>query len=503
MKQAVIAGKIPLILLLVTPSHVELLKDDATVIPNIIGRAFHSYEIGQEFHVLAAVVDRVTWPKLEKSVPFPCSKMPKRDGAEGFTVCILDSETAAPDLWTTRGLPIGKEPMSNSKQSTLSFILQPSQESVEARIKHVPPQPVATRLVQLPVANTVFRNGRPSTLLAQRWVITEIHGRLTQTKSRLTEEVSLPQQVLRMTDVVHDVSHQFGYSLSAPIEPITAPRIVGTAMGNIIRSIYIGDSPGDSVPASTELEKAVASVYQTSEPQREIVGIWALVTPREYRVGQPYVRTAEIQRLIDSGSRLHKVLSGGGGWGNKQGLLALDPDSEYSKDKEATQKLFGHGDDIEAEKLEALGQVVKPGDVVSFWAHFAKRLEEKIAPSTKDTKGVEDIKVPSTFKITIPPSMVFGTIPSTMDPMPSSVATTAEGTASPLYTLIMNHFGMFSEQGMSLKVSTVGPEDQNALGVEKVGVVVQTKLDVPYSHVSIVGKGKTMVQSLRGKFRKI
>ena len=447
----------------------------------------------------------MTCPKSEKSEesdPFLISKLPVRSGAEGFSVCILESESAAPDLWTSRDLPIGKGTVSKSKQSTLSFLLQPSQGSLEAQIKHIPPRPVAARLVQLPVANTIFHNGRASTLLAQRWVITEFHGSTTQPELRLTEEVSLPQQVLHMTDVVNDVSYQSGYSLSAPIEPITAPRIVGAAMGNIIRSIHLGDNPGGSVPASTELEKAVTSVYQNSELQKEIIGIWALVTPREYRVGQPYVRAAGLQGLIDSGSRLHKVLSGGGGWGNKQGLLALDPDSEYTKDKETSPKVFGDGDDIEAERLEALGQVVKPGDVVSFWAHFAEHVEEKTLPSINDVEGVEDAERPPNLKITTPPSIVFGTIPSTMDLIPGSEATSAEGTASPLYTLIMNHFGMFSEQGMSIKVSIIGPEDRNAMGAEKVGIVVQTKLDVPYSYVSIVEEGTKRVQSLRGEFRK-
>ena len=441
---------------------------------------------------MAAVVDRVTYPKPEDSDHSLFSKVSERDGAEGISVCILDSETAAPDLWTTRGLSMGKGTMSGSKQGTLSFLLRPSQESAGAQIKH---RSVATRVVQLPVANTIFHNGRASTLLAQRWVITEIPEPINHPEIRLTEEASLPQQVLRMTGIVNDISHQSGYSLQAPVEPITAPRIVDAAMGNIIRSIQMSDRPEDSVPASTELEKAVASVYQTSKLSREIFGVWALVTPREYRDAQTHFRATGIQGLIDSGSRLHKVLSGGGGWGNKQGLLALDPDSEYNKDKEAPRRLFGDGDDVEAEKLEALGQVVRPGDVVSFWVYFAEPIAEKTE------SNVDDVEASPNSMIVTPPSIVFGTMPSTMDLMPNLEATSGEATVSPSYTVIENHFGMLSEQGMSMKISATGSEGPSALSAEKGGVVVQTKLDVPYSRVSIAEKGETVVHPLQ-PFRK-
>lgn len=413
-------------------------------------------------------------------------KSRKRHGDEGISVCILDSEIAAPDLWTARDQPRHRETVSLQQQSTLSFLLQTSPENTEAQINNVPPQSVVSRLVQLPVANTLFRNGRTSTVLAQRWAV--INDQTSKPELRLTEEKALSQQLLRLTEVTSDYSHNNGYVMSAPQTPMTPPRIVTAAMGNIIRTIQMGDSPENYMPASTELEKAVARVRQNSELLGEIAGIWALVTPRENRVSQPHVRPRQTLRYaIDSGSRLHKVLSGGGGWGNKQGLLALDPDSEYSMDREASQELFGDGEDIEAEKIGALGEVVKPGDLVSFWAHVSPVAGKKSEPDKTPAKSA---------KVTIPRSVQFGTIPSTMDLMPGSDASDLEDTTAPLYTLIINHFGMLSEGGMSMRVSKIGPEDKSALGAEQVGVVVQTKIDTPYSRISILERGKQSFQYL-------
>lgn len=482
-KQATPPGKTPLIVLLVTPSHIKLLKNDAVLVPEIVRKAFHSHDIGQEFHVLAAVVDRVTHTKSNLPESSNFMKEPQLDGDEGISVCILESETGAPDLWA-RKQPGAKETMSIQQRSTISFLLQPHHEIVEARINEMPPQPVTSRLIQLPVANTLFCNGKTSTILAQRWVVTSTQD--SGPELRLTEESSLPQQLLCMAGLFDSPFQPAEYVLSVPLNPITPPRVVGAVMGNIVRTIHIGEISNNSVPASTELETAVARVSQALKFQGEIVGIWALVTPRENRNTQPYARPARLhQHAIDFGSRLHKVLSGGGGWGNKQGLLALDPDSEYSKDIEALQEDFGDGEDLEAEKLEALGQVVKPGDVVSFWAYISRNAEKKSVPP---------IQRPRPWKVTSPPSVVFGTVPSTVDLVPSSDATSAKDTAALSYTLIMNHFGMFSEQGLSMKVSTIGPKDQSGLGTESVGSVVQTKLDIPYSRISIVAKGSQDLQ---------
>ena len=477
------ARQIPLVVLLVTPLHIELLNHDVSLIPEIVCKAFSTCDVGQEFHVIAAVVDRVPHTQSEPSEPYITTKVVKNDGLEGISVCILDSETAAPDLWTTQAQPNARKAMSVQQQSTLSFILQPTPQFVEALINQTPPQSVTSRSVQLPVANTLFRNGRTSTLLAQRWIVAS--NQEPRPELRLAEEIDLPQQSLHMSGIVGSKAYYHRYSLNPQLTLITPPRIIAAGMGNIIRTIQFGDNFEKTMPASTELESAVARIRQT----RKIDGIWAQVTPGENHVRHPRARLDyPLQKSIDYGSRLHKVLSGGGGWGNKQGLLALDPDSDYGKNSEASLIHSGDGEDFEAEKSDILGEVVKPGDVISFWAHIPRETK-KINTSI--------IASPKSLTVIVPRSVIFGVIPSTMDLAPESEVTSAKGTTASQYTLIVNQFGMLSEHGMSMKVSTIGPESQSALGVEQVGLVVQTKLDVPYTRIKIADAEERKTEAVR------
>ncbi|KAI4127377.1 MAG: hypothetical protein LQ347_004629, partial [Umbilicaria vellea] len=140
-------------------------------------------------------------------------------------------------------------------------------------------------------------------------------------------------------------------------------------MGNIIRRIQIGDTPEDIAPASKELEKSVSTYLQRVSPVKDRVAVWTLVTPREIWVDQPQsTRGKVLFSQIEKGARLHKVLSGGGGWGGaKDGLLSLDPHSTYKQSEQASLLLIPDDGDLEAEKLAMLGDVVKPGDVVQFF----------------------------------------------------------------------------------------------------------------------------------------
>ena len=420
------------------------------------------YGPGQEFHVIAAVVDRVPPNASKDSDTSKLVSDSRKHGSEGISVCILDSEIAAPDLWAARDQPIEKETMSVQQQCTISFILQPAPEVVEPMINETPLLPVTSRSVQLPVANTLFHNGKTSTLLAQRWIATDAQE--SESKLRLTEQTTLPQQSLNMSGIVDNKSYRNRYALSIPMIPITPPRIVATGMGNIVRTLQMDGSSEKTMPASTELENVVA---RHSETQR-IHGIWAQVTPGEKYRGHPQVKVIRyLQTSIDSGSRLHKVIGGGGGWGNKQGLLALDPDSEYSKSHEASEIPFADGNDIDAERLEILGQVVKPGDVVQFWASIQQGGEKESMPIAAKTRSL---------LIDAPRSVVLGVIPDSSAKSPI---------ASP-YILIWNQFGMLSEHGMSMKIITIGPKNQDALGADKFGFVGQTKLDMPYARLTII-----------------
>ncbi|KAK5990348.1 hypothetical protein PT974_08615 [Cladobotryum mycophilum] len=141
--------------------------------------------------------------------------------------------------------------------------------------------------------------------------------------------------------------------LFAPLVPLTSPRAVTESFGNIIRGIEV---EGKSIPASTELEEAVNALHKHSISSGIMsgpVGVWAVVTPYESEssdlaewlengpdpivAGQDVEDVKDLTRatathlrtLYGLGGRFYKILSGGGGWGAKKGLLSLDPQQTH------------------------------------------------------------------------------------------------------------------------------------------------------------------------------
>ncbi|RYP68905.1 hypothetical protein DL770_008363 [Monosporascus sp. CRB-9-2] len=89
------------------------------------------------------------------------------------------------------------------------------------------------------------------------------------------------------------------------------------------------------------------------------IGVWAWVIPphvvkaerlsdlRVFRANSSHseaelaTESAEVfSKLTSSGCRLHKILSGGGGWGLKQGLLSLDPETSYTQPEQEDIEMF-------------------------------------------------------------------------------------------------------------------------------------------------------------------
>lgn len=107
-----------------------------------------------------------------------------------------------------------------------------------------------------------------------------------------------------------------------PLKPLTMPRKILDGMGNILRKLESTD--GEPTGASRELEKAVANYIDNlpddvDRPER--VNVFARLTIQE-------LHTDAVELFLNPGTRLHRVLSGGGGWGSKAGLLSLDPQGD-------------------------------------------------------------------------------------------------------------------------------------------------------------------------------
>jgi hypothetical protein len=290
----------------------------------------HTLQPPKELSVLCAVVDGVAGG----------------DTGEGLSVLQAHSrENLLPQLWdrarstTRRGSP--------DMRSELVFSAPRVGEAALGTVGKEGPR----TLVAIPTANTVFVNGRASTMFALRW-----RGGERWEDMAVVERVDVERQVVRVPRWPGR-----GTTMHLPLVPITVLREVNAGLGNIVREIECDEG---SVPASKELEEVIPRLLAAREARgleelRGGLSVWALVMPREMNYeadtdlellrnpeavlaadfGKPEVEV-DLNWLLEQGGRLHRVMSGGGGWGAKQGLLCLDPERSLSQTDEEDVESF-------------------------------------------------------------------------------------------------------------------------------------------------------------------
>ncbi|KAK3673457.1 hypothetical protein LTR78_006691 [Recurvomyces mirabilis] len=364
--------------------------------------------------------------------------------------------------------------------------------------------------IQLPLAQTVFSTGKSSTLIHRTYDHVSEKG-LVQTSSRFlgSKTVHLPFE-----------EPHGAIAAMVPLIPLTAFRVVRNAMGNIIRLLSSATSTddlqqsatwSDPQPASQELEAVVAAYFKDLNMSPEPVNVWALIAPkvkgswsqqrnegsatRTMRLWTPQeirsLWTAEdaqkqrdrivnstTLRMLRAGGRLHRVLSGGGGWGKKAGLLSLDPDMVYSSRELRGEKGWdfnfeGEGAEaVEKQQRQALGEVVQEGESIMFF----------LAP--RDTEQFEEGRKSAwNFVNRADRSAIFGAIPSTIDLVPDELTSDRGRTTDATIRHRPNLFGAYSEGGLALDVLINDQRLNN--GEPRSAIHTQTKLDVPYSHFRI------------------
>lgn len=441
-----------------------------------------------KIHITSAVVDR-----LPAGLEGP-------GGSEGMAYLLMrDVKKEGSD---------DKIPFQESAQKPGSLTFQVT------RIDTRKPLPVNGYEFQLPLAQTVFTTGSVSTLISRTYVV-----RLKHKELRILSEEKLEKQTLQLPTMDEKSGPHYA---TIPLVPLTPFRKINYVMGNIIRKLSsqdlkilepvvrpreqseVSENVEEDMPASQELEKAVSEYFEKLNLQPETVSVWAFVLPRKLEfpcdIGQlrrlcvdkvlaanagmiqsswspRSARAAQMSRgtahavrlMIPQGGRLIKVLSGGGGWGKKAGLLSLDPDVKYStrelRQDDGWEFDFGSAEDDTAaaakkRRDQALGQIVKKGDRIMFL----------LAPKSENLPTLEKVSENENASYdgwTPRLEFSFGTIPSSVDVVPQSLAIDADAPVTKHYP---NCFGMLSEGGMAVTAK------------KRKGTSGQSKIDVPFSN---------------------
>ena len=450
-------------------------------------------EINQTIHTLVAVVDRLPAPSITEGSEDGVDRAAVRvktppvaeNGYEGIAYALADA-SYLPSYTDNQEMadPLDGSPSTITLHKFLKF-----EDEHKTQSSYI-------NTIQIPLANTIFHTGYSATMFSHQWKKPK-----GMTDINLEKKTQLKHQSIHWPDTLWD--RRF-VTLSIPLIPLTAPRCIEAGMGNIIRRVLGSDQK--IMTASQELEETVPQYFSSRGIPPHSMTVWALVIPQDiiHPVANkmtdvltkevPNSENAEtdspnlnslfpalwrrnppgwndvVWSAVIQGARLHRVLSGGGGWGKKAGLLSLDPDMSYNKlhqtSRDSALETMGS-----SEGLSALHEVAKPGEFIQFF----------VSPSDGDATWnarTEDIKVPpaSTRRW----SLEFGTVSSSIDSMPESSSQEAIEPSNPRIAVFRKHFGALSESGMSIarycQSKKMGSWD----------AVMRSKVDVPYSRFSAV-----------------
>lgn len=240
----------PGLVILFTPSLLSWLNDE-TFIPKILKKISHAPKAELEnsspvvYDVMCACVDGIA-PEEHYGT---FHEQPATEGISflhtpsykvfGYTDLLKSKETDG----TTESLPL-------NIPAAITF------GKSYSRLDHV----------TVPLANTIFQNGKPSFLQHTRWDVQD--GEFTLSK--------------KWDDKRFTTIYAF-YGINKPLlsflpaRPVTPFRTIESGMGNIVREICFDE--GDVGPASRELETVVSEI--SNSLGGSTVDIWALLVPNE------------------------------------------------------------------------------------------------------------------------------------------------------------------------------------------------------------------------------
>ncbi|THV52811.1 hypothetical protein BGAL_0067g00010 [Botrytis galanthina] len=366
-----------------------------------------------------------------------------------------------------------------------------------------------TTTISLPLANTLFVNGKHSTLEIAKW---------TRRNEGEYKCIQREQKQYQHIKAFHYENTMIP-PIFVPAVPLTLPRPIANGLGNIVRQLSFGSGDTDNRPASSELETQVTRFMEYSN-LRTNIGVWALIYRKELLNPNLKASTLESAEDLEStwsnddknlrfvgtqialGAILCRVVSGGGGWGAKQGLLSLDPQMTY---EDVVSASFEYTDQsMEKAQDSTLGNLARRGDHIQFFTINPSKLKEPESPmdipeSTENTEAdsIVDDKVARKRLLTQEPEKTelnlrdatdlswssrttFGAVPSTIDKIPSydiHDSSNSSNETLPFLTFRKGEFGAVSESGIYLHSSH--QKQVNAKSYE----LINTKIDMPYSYI--------------------
>ncbi|KMU77202.1 hypothetical protein CISG_06046 [Coccidioides immitis RMSCC 3703] len=411
-------------ILLATPAFAAWAHAGSTLLPSIVGHIFQDAlrtdEEIKDIYSISAVVDKLPIPaglvSSARSASPEDSPAFEKEGCEGISLLIADQESLS-----------GRHSPAHAKAG-MSQCLKSSPQLHGG-------EKVSTE-VGVRIANTIFVTGTPRTMLASRWRFDEEIGKLK------------PKETKDLVICRIESNGQF---------------------------ISTGNGSTKSAPASAELEKALPAYIDKHQLQNRRLAVWALVKPEELHCSSEASPEAsgtdDVSNAIKKSARLHRLMSGGGGWGKKQGLLSLDPEYSYQEEhssghRRPINELFERNTiepDIEQTAFDSfpnlmefnngklvtpLSEAAKPGDTVQF---FVAPLDTAVpihSPlgHTNSSQGSQPAEVAERFIFGVIPSVETASVP--VASLENDLRSSTQVSDKHLI-VVPNHFGALSENGIT------------------------------------------------------
>ncbi|PGG97369.1 hypothetical protein AJ80_09709 [Polytolypa hystricis UAMH7299] len=485
-------------ILLLTPSFAHWARSSSSFLAESMSRIFRNSRSenpgsSREVYSVVTVVDGLPLPDGVRS-----NSSNNVSGGEGISLLFVNRKDIGVELIKEKGR---KDISTPELEPTLSYLVpQPADDAEHGGNKFAE--------VSIRVANTLFLNSKPRTMVATRWEPSPDSDTMVRKDkfdliNCLVKSTTKPKRILPRI----------------PLSPVTERKEVITSMGNIISQVSKSPGSATGVPASAELEKTLPEYIKKHSSQNQRLAVWALIQP----ASSSHTKTSsmpesanpqldDVSLAITRGARLHRVVSGGGGWGKKQGLLSLDPEysifqPEHSSGKihlideifaeqdvpAATSEHFATDTDtlpdfpdfitsLDGQLVTPLSEIATKGDSIQFFVAPLDGSHSSLLATSSPTNPSESSSnhIQCSWGVISSPDTSPSYLPQS--PTPSSPGDTADAKPSEKIITVHDHFGALSEKGMIYTTFSTDSSSRGSWDATRQSLA-GTKINVPGSSI--------------------